>query len=224
MATLTPIRFSGGLHPSPYGPPTFTLMDSTTPLRWWLTTDPSRALRNPDWNWGNLGNPGHPLGWQKPQANLGGPLKDSWRPSRCPVDLVSHARYAGYNVTGDEFPVGLSPLRILTLECLSQAPRLGGLHRTSRVPFRASSFTPTVHPVGATAQRLGACLVQAPEVFPHSTSALRGARFPPIPSMSFMARRGEGIGLHQDRALGVTQGVHNGVRTVPAGCEAHGHR
>jgi hypothetical protein len=90
-------------------------------------------------------------------------------------------------VAGDEFPVGLLPLRLLTIECLSQAPRLGGLHRTSRIHFRASFFTPTVHPVGATAQRLGACLVQAPEVFPHSISVLRGARFPLIPSARFVA-------------------------------------
>jgi hypothetical protein len=30
-------------------------------------------------------------------------------------------------------------------------------------------------------------------------------------------RRGEGIGLHQDRALGIAQGLHNGVGAVPTG-------
>jgi hypothetical protein len=43
---------------------------------------------------------------------------------------------------------------VLTMRSLSQAPHLGGLHRASRVPFRASFFTPGVHPPGATAQRL----------------------------------------------------------------------
>jgi hypothetical protein len=90
-------------------------------------------------------------------------------------------------VAGDEFPVGFSPLRLLTIICLSQAPRLGGLYRTSRVPFRASYFTPTLHPVGATAQRLGAGLVPAPEVFPHSINTPRGARFPLIPSIRLVA-------------------------------------
>jgi hypothetical protein len=37
---------------------------------------------------------------------------------------------------------------------LSQAWRLGGLHRASPVPFRASYFTSALHPADATAQRL----------------------------------------------------------------------
>jgi hypothetical protein len=36
-------------------------------------------------------------------------------------------------------------------------------------------------------------------------------------------RRGEGIGLDQDRVLGVAQGLHNGVSAVPAESEAYGH-
>ena len=83
-------------------------------------------------------------------------------------------------MAGEWFPVGLLPRRLLTVVYLSQAPHLGGLHRTSRVHFRASYFTPTVHPVDATAQRLGACLVQAPEVYPHSAATLRGAPFLPF--------------------------------------------
>src|SRR2546425_11342416 len=46
----------------------------------------------------------------------------------------------------------------LTLLPLSQAWHLGGLHRAAPVPFRASSFTPGLHPPGATAQRLAAYL------------------------------------------------------------------
>ena len=41
-------------------------------FRWWLTLDPSRSLRNPDWNRGNLGSTVHPLGWQEISTSLGG--------------------------------------------------------------------------------------------------------------------------------------------------------
>jgi hypothetical protein len=34
MAAPTPIRFTGGLHPSPYGPPTFMVMGSAEVFRW----------------------------------------------------------------------------------------------------------------------------------------------------------------------------------------------
>jgi hypothetical protein len=46
----------------------------------------------------------------------------------------------------------------LTMLSLSQAWHLGGLHRAAPVPFRASYFTPALHPAGATAQRLIAYL------------------------------------------------------------------
>jgi hypothetical protein len=59
---------------------------------------------------------------------------------------------------------------------LSQAPHLGGLHRTSRVPFRASYFTPGLHPPGATAQGLNAYLYRAKGISSHYIIALRGAR------------------------------------------------
>jgi plasmid stability protein len=59
---------------------------------------------------------------------------------------------------------------------LSQAPHLGGLHRTSRVPFRGSFFTASLHPLAATPQRLNACLYRR-----------RG--FPPITSLRFVAHR-----------------------------------
>jgi hypothetical protein len=62
----------------------------------------------------------------------------------------------------------------LTMRSLSQAPLLGGLQRASRVPFRASYFTPGVHPPGATAQRLTAYWY-------------RQQGFPPIPSPRFVA-------------------------------------
>src|SRR5215218_7996988 len=52
----------------------------------------------------------------------------------------------------------------LTMLSLSQAPRLGGLHRAARIPFRGSSFTAGLHPPAATPQGLIACLVQAMEL------------------------------------------------------------
>jgi len=36
------------------------------------------------------------------------------------------------------------------MRSLSQAPRLGGLHRTSRLPFKVSFFTSAEHPANAT--------------------------------------------------------------------------
>jgi hypothetical protein len=80
------------------------------------------------------------------------------------------------------FPVGFSSLCLLTMWSLSQAPRLGGLHRASRVPFRGSYFTSGLHPSDATPQRLNACLVQALEISSHSIATLRGALRPPTTS------------------------------------------
>jgi hypothetical protein len=45
MTPPTPMRFIGGQHPSPPGPPTFTPLPSPVPLRRWLTADPSRSSR-----------------------------------------------------------------------------------------------------------------------------------------------------------------------------------
>jgi hypothetical protein len=86
----------------------------------------------------------------------------------------STSRYARYNVAGGLFPVGLSSLRLLTMYFLSQARPLGGLHRASPVPFRASYFTSGLHPPDATAQRLTAYWY-------------RQRSFPLIPSPRFVA-------------------------------------
>ena len=77
-------------------------------------------------------------------------------------------------MAGEHFPVGLLSLRLLTMDFLSQARPLGGLHRASPVPFRASYFTPGLHPPDATAQRLAAYWY-------------RQRRFPLIPSPRFVA-------------------------------------
>jgi hypothetical protein len=66
------------------------------------------------------------------------------------------------------------------MHSLSQAPRLGGLHRASRVPFRGSYFTSRVHPLDATPQRLIACwyrrwrfpLISSPRFVAHCMIAL----------------------------------------------------
>ena len=78
---------------------------------------------------------------------------------------------------GGGFPVGLLSLRLLTMHFLSQARPLGGLHRASPVPFRASYFTPGLHPPDATAQRLTAYWY-------------RQRSFPLIPSPRFVALHG----------------------------------
>jgi len=67
----------------------------------------------------------------------------------------------------------------LTVSPLSQAWRLGGLHRASRVPFRSSYFTAGLHLPVATLQRL--------------TAHLYGRwTFPVIPSLRFVAHKGQG--------------------------------
>jgi hypothetical protein len=89
------------------------------------------------------------------------------------------------------FPVGLLSLRLLTIYFLSQAGPLGGLHRASPVPFRASYFTPGLHPPGATAQRLIACLY-------------RLWSFPLMTSLRLVAHLvGKAIGYHLAPALGL---------------------
>ena len=73
----------------------------------------------------------------------------------------------------------------LTMPFLSQAWPLGGLHRASPLPFRASYFTSGLHPPDATAQRLIAYLYKRwsyrSSSFTHSIFALRSAHrsFPP---------------------------------------------
>src|SRR5262249_20211720 len=74
----------------------------------------------------------------------------------------------------------------LTMPFLSQARRLGGLHRASPLPFRASYFTSGLHPPDATAQRLTTYLYKRwsyrSSSFTHSIFALRSAHrsFPPV--------------------------------------------
>src|SRR5215813_8589005 len=63
---------------------------------------------------------------------------------------------------------------------------LGGLHRASPSPFRASYFTSGLHPPGAAAQRLTTYLYKRwsyrSSSFTHSIFALRSAHrsFPPV--------------------------------------------
>jgi hypothetical protein len=99
----------------------------------------------------------------------------------------------------------------LAILLLSQPRPLGGLPRASPIAFRVSYFTPTLHLVGATTQRLIARLAQAMEFSTHCIGALRGAPaslhplaatpqgliaclyrrrgFPPITSLRFVAHR-----------------------------------
>jgi hypothetical protein len=170
MTPPTPTRFIGGLLPSTYGPPTFAAMYSTEAFRWELITDPSRSLRNPDRSAGNSGLPLTSFGLAMCSNQL--------RSSFGTLDTIGCGRrpiVQGLEA-GVPFPVGLSFLRLLTMCFLSQAPHLGGLHRTSRVPFRASYFTPGLHPPGATAQGLNAYLYRAKGISSHYIIALRGAR------------------------------------------------
>jgi hypothetical protein len=154
MTPPTPMRFIGGQHPSPHGPPTFTLMPSAVTFRRWLTSDPSRSSRYPDRSAGISGLPLTSLRL----ACQTGPSRSSFGIchtigcGRCPI---RHGLEAGV-----PFPVGLSPLRLLAMGLFSQAPHLGGLPRASRVPFRGSSFTsdcihPTRRPKGSSSACTG---------------------------------------------------------------------
>jgi hypothetical protein len=149
-------------------PPTFTTMYSTEAVRWELISVPSRSSRNPDRSAGNSGLPliSFVLVIVSDQLRSSFGISNTIGCGRRPIVQGIEA--------GVPFPVGLSFLRLLTMCFLSQAPHLGGLHRASRVPFRASSFTPGLHPPGATAQRLIACLYRR-----------RG--FPPITSLRLVA-------------------------------------
>jgi hypothetical protein len=168
MTPPTPMRFSGGLHPSPHGPPTFTMMHSTEARRWQLIVNPTRSSRYPDRSEGRTGLPLIAFRLvsvcNQPRSSVG--IGCTIGCGRWPIgqDLEPGVR----------FPVGFSLLRFLTLCFLSQARPLGGLPRASPVPFRASYFTSGVHPPDATAQRLIACLY-------------RRWRFPLIASLCFVA-------------------------------------
>jgi hypothetical protein len=140
MTPPTPTRFLGGLLPSTYGPPTFTTMYSTDAFRWELMTDPSRSSRNPDRSAGISGLPLISFGLEassiQPRSSFG--TRSTIRRGRCPIVQGIEA--------GEGFPVGLLFLCLLTMCILSQAGRLGGLHRASPVPFRGSFFTVGLHP------------------------------------------------------------------------------
>jgi hypothetical protein len=97
---------------------------------------------------------------------------------------------------GVPFPVGLSSLRLLTKCALSQAWRLGGLHRASPVPFRGSCFTSGLHLPDATPQGLIACLykrrgfppITSLRLVAHSCPATSVVRAPRWPSLLFAPR------------------------------------
>ena len=168
MTPPTLAYFIDGLLISICEPPTFTTMYSTDARRWRLISDPSRSSRNPDRSAGTSGLPLTSfelvIGNNQLRTSFG-----KYRTigcGRCPIVQGVEA--------GGGFPVGLLSLRSLAICVLSQAPHLGGLHRTARVPFRASYFTPRLHPRDATAQRLIACLY-------------RQWRFPLITSLRFVA-------------------------------------
>jgi hypothetical protein len=154
MTPPTPMRFIGGQHPSPPGPPTFTLMPSAVTFRRWLTSDPSRSSRYPDRSAGISGLPltSLRLACQTGQSRSSFGICNTIGCGRCPIRQGLEA--------GVPFPVGLSPLRLLTMGLFSQAPHLGGLPRASRVPFRGSSFTsdcihPTLRPKGSSSACTG---------------------------------------------------------------------
>jgi hypothetical protein len=157
-------------------------MDSARSFRWRFSHNPSRSSRYPD-------RPGGKTSWPltsfvmehgcvHPRSSIG--YETAIGCGRCPVDLVRYARYARYNVAGGTISRRLNPASFeLTLRPLSQARPLGGLHRASPVPFRASYFTPRVHPLDATAQRLTAYwyrrrsfpLIPSPRFVAHSMNA-----------------------------------------------------
>jgi hypothetical protein len=66
---------------------------------------------------------------------------------------------------------------------MSQARRLGGLHRTAPVPVRGSSFTAGLHPPAATPQGLIACLYKRWSYGVRKTSFLINLSL--IPSLRF---------------------------------------
>ena len=131
-------------------------------------------------------------------------MKTTIQCGRCPVSpWLARPGSASYYVAGEAFPVGLLSLRLLTMRLLSQARRLGGLHRASPVPFRASYFTSEVPPSDTTAQRLTAYWY-------------RWRSFPLIPSPRFVA--------HLHRALlSEVHGKHQSIGVFEAIVTASQH-
>jgi hypothetical protein len=115
-------------------PPTFTVMYSTEVCRRGLTGDPSRSSRNPDRSEGKTGSSltSFDLVSMSNQNRTSFGTRSTIGCGRCPIMQAE---------TGVPFPVGRSSLRLLAMHFLSQARRLGGLHRASSVPFRGSYFT-----------------------------------------------------------------------------------
>ena len=154
MTPPTPMRFIGGQHPSPPGPPTFTRMPSAVTCRRWLISDPSRSSRYPDRSAGISGVPltAFGLAFQTGPSRSSCGICKTLGCGRCPSRQGLEA--------GVPCPGGLSPLRLLAMGLCSQAPHLGGLPRASRVPCRGSCFTsdgspPTRRPKGSSSACTG---------------------------------------------------------------------
>src|SRR5260370_11350529 len=113
--------------------------------------DPIRSLRNPKWKQDSAGVLLQPFNLTTRSFRLGYPLEHADHR----IHLLSHyARWDRRVISRRSKPASLE----LTVLLLSQACRLGGLHRASTVPFRSSYFTSALHPADATLQRLIAYL------------------------------------------------------------------
>jgi hypothetical protein len=167
-------------------PPTFTRLDSAAHLRGWFPHNPTRSLRDPERHQGPRSFPSalqmnlmQPLGRQIAVLCLGTPIGAV----RCLVDSGHHSGLC--RILRDRGMVSrwLTPTSFgLTIACLSQARRLGGLPRASPGPLSGRlALTRQEHPWWDRVPiRLAGCLEQPAAFSTHSNHAPRGARHSPF--------------------------------------------
>jgi hypothetical protein len=135
------MRFIGGQHPSPPGPPTFTLMPSAVTFRRWLTSDPSRSSRYPDRSAGISGLPltSLRLACQTGQSRSSFGICNTIGCGRCPIRQGLEA--------GVPFPVGLSPASFTRHGPLQPSPASWRLASRLTGTFQGQLFHLRVHPL-----------------------------------------------------------------------------
>jgi len=137
-----------------------------------VIADPIRSPRNPEWKQDK----------QVTCFNLWTSNADwlvsaiLWNTSYHRIHSLSHYARWGRRVISRR---SLSASVSLTVLLLSQACRLGGLHRASTVPFRSNYFTSALHPADATLQRLVAYLYRL-----RSFPLISSSRFRDVPTSS----------------------------------------
>ena len=158
-----------GVHPSPHGPPTFTLTPSAVTFRRWLTSDPSRSSRYPNRSAGRTGLPltSLRLACQPGQSRSSVGICSTIGCGRCPIRQGLEA--------GVPFPEVFRHF-VCSPWASSAKPRILAACLAPHGYLSGAALSPRIASLRRYAPRAHRLRVQAMEFSTHGISALRGAR------------------------------------------------